>query len=144
VGGEAGHDDALLAGVEDVLQHRGDVALRGGEAGDLRVGRVRQEQVDPLLTEAGERAQVRDPPVERELVHLEVARVQDHARGGADGDREGVRDRVIDRHELEVERAEADPVALGDDELGGVLKPVFAELGTEQGQGELRADQREV
>ena len=64
--------------------------------------------------------------------------------GRADGHREGVGDRVVDGHELEVERAEADPVTLRDDRLRGVLQPVLAELGAEQGQGELGADQRDV
>ena len=51
----------------------------GGEAGDLGVGRVGEEQVDALLAEPGERAQVGEPAVERQLVHLEVAGVQHHA-----------------------------------------------------------------
>ena len=79
----------------------------GGEAGHLGVGRVGHEQVDALLAEPGERAQVGDPAVERQLVHLEVAGVQHQAGAGADRDRERVGDRVVDRDELEVERAEA-------------------------------------
>ena len=79
----------------------------GREAGHLGVGRVDQEQVDALVAEAGEAAQVGDPLVERELVHLEVARVQDQAGAGADRDGEAVGDRVVDGEELEVERARA-------------------------------------
>ena len=51
--------------VEDPVEHRGDVLLGGGEAGDLGVGGVGEEQVDALLAEPGERAQVGDPAVER-------------------------------------------------------------------------------
>ena len=86
--------------------------------GDLGVGGVGEEQVDALLAEPGERAQVGDPAVERQLVHLEVAGVQHHAGAGADRDGERVGDGVVDRDELEVEGTEADPVALGDDRPG--------------------------
>ena len=144
VRGEAGDDDALLAGVEHAVQHRCDVLLRRREPRDLGVGRVRQEQVHTLLAQAGERAQVGDPAVERELVHLEVAGVQHHARAGADGDREGVRDRVVDRNELEVERTEGDPVTLGDDLLYDVLDPVLSQLRADQRQGQLRSHERDV
>ena len=75
--------------------------------GHLGVGGVGEEQVDALLAEPGERAQVGDPAVERELVHLEVAGVQHQAGAGADRDRERVGDGVVDRDELEVERPEA-------------------------------------
>ena len=82
--------------------------------------------------------------VQRELVHLEVAGVQDQPGAGADRDREGVGDRVVDRDELQVERAEADPVALADHVVHGLLEPVLAQLAVEQGQGQLGADQRDV
>ena len=68
----------LLA--EDPVEHRGDVDLGRGEAGDLGVGGVGQEQVDALLAEPRERPQVGDPAVQRQLVHLEVAGVQAPAR----------------------------------------------------------------
>ena len=87
----------------------------GREARHLGVGGVGEEQVDALLAQPRERAQVGDPAVERELVHLEVAGVQDQSRAGADRDRQGVGDRVVDGHELEVPGPEADPVTLGDD-----------------------------
>ena len=108
VGGEAGHDDPLRLLVEHPVEHRSDVALGGGEARHLGVGGVDQEEVDTLLAEPGERPQVGDPAVERQLVHLEVAGVQQHAGLGADRHRQRVGDRVVDRDELEVERAERD------------------------------------
>ena len=48
--------------------------------GHLGVGGVGHQQVDALGAEPGEAAQVGQPPVQRQLVHLEVAGVQDHAR----------------------------------------------------------------
>ena len=99
---------------EDLVDDRGDRLLARGEARHLGVGGVGQEEVDALLAEPGERAQVGDPAVERQLVHLEVAGVQHHPRAGADRDGQRVGDRVVDRDELEVERAEREPVALAD------------------------------
>ena len=96
--------------------------------GHLGVGRVRQQQVDALAAEPGEAAEVGDPAVERELVHLEVAGVQDGAGRGADGDGERVRDRVVDGEELAVERPEAGPGLLDDLEHLR-LHPVLGELG---------------
>ena len=82
-------------------------ALERREAGDVGVGRVDEEQVDALLAEPRERAQVGQAAVEGQLVHLEVAGGEHQARGRADRDGERVGDRVVDRDELEVERAEA-------------------------------------
>ena len=121
-----------------------DLLLGGGEAGHLGVGGVGQEQVDALLPQPREGPQVGDPAVERQLVHLEVAGVQHHAGRRADGDGERVGDGVVDRDELQVEGAERDPVALGHDRLHGVLQAVLAQLAVEQGQGQLRAHERDV
>ena len=91
---------------EDLVDGRRDLALGRGEARDLGVGRVGQEEVDALLPEPGEGAQVGEPAVERQLVHLEVAGVQQRAGRRAHEDGERVGDRVVDRDELAVEDAE--------------------------------------
>src|SRR5699024_5905298 len=103
------------------------------EAGDLRVGGDGEEEVHTFLTEAREGAQVGDAAVQRELVHLEVARVQHGPGAGAEEDGEAVADRVVDLHELQVE--DARPVLLPRLDLdclwGYVVLP------------ELRGDERE-
>ena len=58
---------------DDLVEHGADGALERREARDIRVGGVDDEQVDALLAEAGELAEVGEPAVERQLVHLEVA-----------------------------------------------------------------------
>ncbi len=126
------------------VEHRTDVLLGRGEARHLGVGGVGQEEVDALLPQPRERAQVGDPAVERQLVHLEVAGVQHHAGRGPDGDGQGVGDGVVHRDELEVERAEGQPVALLHLVVHGLLEAVLAELGVEEGQGELGPDERDV
>ena len=117
----------------------------GREAGHLGVGGVDEEQVDALVGEPGEAAQVGDPLVEGELVHLEVAGVQHQAGPGADADGEAVGDGVVDREELQVEGpvgrlvavALLDLVELRDD-------PVLLELLLDQRQGQPRADDGDV
>jgi len=69
--------------------------------------------------------------------------VQDQAGRGADGDRERVRDGVVDREELQVERTVRAVLPFGDlGELRG--ETVFLALGGEQGEGEPGADDRHV
>src|SRR3954463_5332750 len=89
---------------EDVVEDRADAALGCDEPGHLRVGGVRQQQVDAGQPEPGEGAEVGEDAVQRELVHLEVAGVHERPRGRVHGDGEGVGDRVVDRDELAVER----------------------------------------
>ena len=143
VRGEARHDDAALGAQEHAVEHRHDVALGGDEARNLGVGRVDEQQVDPLVAESGERVEVGDAPVERHLVHLEVTGVQ-HASGrGGDGHCEGVGDRVVHGHELDLERAARDDLLLLD--LHGLRHDaVLAQLGLQQGEGEPGAHDRDV
>ena len=103
VAGETGDDDALLGAGEDLRQHRGDVPLAGDDPGYLGVGRVGHQQVHAVRAEPREPAEVGEPAVQRQLVHLEVAGVQDHAGRGPDGDRERVRDGVVHGEKLEPE-----------------------------------------
>jgi hypothetical protein len=55
-----------------------------------------------------------------------------------------VGDRVVDGDELEHERPEGDGLPLGDLVLRGLLEPVLAQLGAEQGEGQPGADERDV
>ncbi len=143
VRGEGGDDDAPLSVAEEVLEHGPDVLLQCREAGDLGVRRVRHEQVHTLLAEAGEGTEVRDPTVERELVHLEVAGVEDVAGTGADEDGKRVGDRMVDGDELEVEGTELVEVTSRDD-AGDRLDPVLLELGLDERDRQLRAEDRDV
>ncbi len=141
--GEAGHDDPLGRCPEHLIDRRGQFLLGGGESGDLRVRRVDEHQVDALLAEPGERPKIGDPFVERELVELEVTGMQDQARRGTDRHGQGVRDRVVHRHELTIERPELLSTALRDfDRLR--LDAVLLELRADERQRELRPDERDV
>ena len=97
----------------------------------------------PLIAEAGEGAEVGQHAVQRQLVHLEVAGVHEETGRCVHRDGERVRDRVVDRDELAVERPRDVVVAGRDlDERG--VDPVLAQLGGDQRQGEPRPDQRDV
>lgn len=95
------------------------------------------------LRPARERPQVGDAVVEGQLVHLEVTRVQHHASPRLDGDRERVGNRVVDRDELEVERAERLVLALADRERVG-RDAVLLELRLDERERQGRADERDV
>ena len=120
-----------------------DLELGRREAGDVGVRRVGEEEVDALLPQPGEGAQVGQAAVEGQLVHLEVAGVQHRAGLGAHEDGERVGDRVVDGHELEVEDAELLALALLD-RHGVRPDAVLLELGLDEGQGQRGADDRDV
>ena len=135
--------DALAGAGEDLAQDVGDLPLGRDEPRHLGVRRVREEEVDTLLAQACECVEVGEAAVQRELVHLEVAGVDRHARGGADGHGQRVRDGVVDGVELSVEVSDALAVPLR--HLEGVrADAVLLQLGVDEGEGELGADQRDV
>ncbi len=139
-----GRDDHALGGLaEEPVQGGADFLLGGGEARHVGVRGVRHEQVHAFFAQLGEVAEVGDPAVQRQLVHLEVAGVQHGAAGGAEEHGEGVRDRVVDGDEFAFERAELLDLALGDG-LGDRLDPVFLQLRLDEGQRQLGAHQGDV
>ena len=143
VTGEARHDHPTRGLRDDPLEDRPDVALERCEAGHVGVGRIGEEQIDALFAEPSEGAQVGDAIVERELVHLEVAGVEDETGAGPDGDRERIRDRVVHRDELEAERADLLVLALPHRQRVR-RDPVLFELRLDERQCQLRPDQRDV
>ena len=143
VAGEGGDDDLLVGLGEDAVEHGPDLVLVADHAGDLGVGGVDAEQVDALVGEAGEGAQVRDAPVDGQGVHLEVAGGQDAAGRGAHEDGHGVGDGVVDGHELQVEGAVGHALVLVDD-VEHRADAVLLELGVDEGEGEVGAHQGDV
>jgi hypothetical protein len=86
---------------------------------------------------------VRDTAIQRQLIHLEVARVEDISALCADENSQGIRDGVVYGHELTLERAELLNLPLSDSQ-GVRLDPVFLELGFHQGKSQLGSDQGDV
>ena len=143
IGGEARDDDPAFGAADQPVQRRADLAFRRSDARDLGIRRVAQEQVDAGVAEPRHARQVGGPAVERQLVELDVAGVQDSACAGVDRDGQAAGNRVVDREVLALEHAVRGCAALGDlDEHR--LDAVLAALLGDQREGELRADDRNV
>ena len=143
MGGEAGDDDLAGGLRERLVKGRADGGLGLDEAGHLGVGGIHHQQVHALFADLAEFDKVSDAVVKRQLVELDVARVDQRAGRSLDVDGQGVRDGVGDVDEFKVERAHLELVAAGDLHLGGVLV-VFLALGVHEREGQLGADQRDV
>ena len=119
-----------------------DLGLGERDAAALGVGRVRHEQVDAGLRELGDHAVVGQAAVDRRLVELEVAGVQDVADRRADEDADAVGDRVVHREEVEAEAAERHVAAGLDLAQLRLLELVLVELALDEAERELRAEHR--
>src|SRR5262249_31082071 len=103
VGGEESDEDAAAGLGNEPLQGLGDDALRWGLALDLGVGRV-TEQADRLAI--GQRFQppeIGGPGVERRVVELEVAGVDERALRRAEQEADRIGDGVGDPERLDLE-----------------------------------------
>ena len=120
-----------------------DFALRRPDTGDLGVGGVAQEQIHPGVPEPGHARQIGGPAVERQLVEFDVAGVQNGSGTGAHRDGQRVGNGVVDREVLALEHSvrAAHPLGHLDEHR---LDPVLTAFRGDQGQGELRADDRNV
>ncbi len=110
--------------------------------GSLGVRRVAEQQVDAPVAELGERPDVGLQPVDRRVVELPVARVQDATCRRLDHDRHRVGDRVRHADELEPERPElhgpGSRVRLA--QRRRRAEPVLVELRLDEPEREPRAD----
>jgi hypothetical protein len=144
-GGEAGEEDLLLGGAEDVIEARNDGLFARGEAGTINVGGVLQQDENALLAEVGEGLQVEGVSVGRGEIDLEVAGVDDDAYRSVYGERDAVDQRVRDADRHDREDAEVETTAGEDlDEFGVVEQAVLVELALDVGEGELGAVYRDV
>ena len=82
--------------------------------------------------------------VDRGLVDLEVAGVDQHAERRVDGQPDAVRHAVRDAQELDLERADLDDVLRPDGPEGVVGEIVFVELGADERQRQRRAVDRTI
>ena len=87
---------------EDLLERFDDLALRSGEAAAVDVGAVGKQRQHAGGAELGEAVDVEVLAVDRRLIDLEVAGVDDDADRRVDGQRDAVRHAV--RHADELDR----------------------------------------
>src|SRR5207237_1849862 len=124
---------------DDLAERLADDPLRLRDAWALRVRRVGEQEVDAAVAEFREAADVRPQAVDRRVVELPVAGVEDAPRRGLDADADGVRYRVRHAHELEPERAELDRRPLGVDlaQLRRAQQAVLVELRADEAERQL-------
>ena len=108
VAGEAGDDDRAARPCAITSSSTGPISrsaiTKPGTSALVESTRNRSTPSSPRREKPGE---VGEPAVERQLVELDVAGVQHQPGRRADGDRQRVRDRVVDREVLAVELAVA-------------------------------------
>jgi hypothetical protein len=142
---EAGEQNLLARGGEDVVQARNNGFFARCKAGAVHVGGVLQQAEYTLLAEVGESLQVEGMAVGRRKIDLEVSGVEHDADRGVDGKRHAVDQRVRDPDGHDVEDSKREAAAGKDlDQLGVVKQAMLFELALDIGQGELGAVDRDV
>ena len=138
VGREGRNNDPLMLRLlEELVEALGDRHLGGGEAGALGVGRIGQQRKHALAAQLAEPREVDDVADDRRIVDFEVARLDDDARRGVDGQRDRVGDRVVDADELDLEAAKLDRLLRSDlHELDLAVESVLAQLVLNEPEGQ--------
>ena len=121
-----------------------DAGLARREAGAVGVRRVAGQQQDALAAELGQALDVRGRPLDRRLVELVVARDEHGAELGRRRHGARVGDRVRHVQQLDVERAELEPLAGVDVGDVGLPEAVLVELGARHGRRQRTAEHRQV
>ena len=142
VAGEGRDDHPALERLHDLAEGIADRPLRRGVAGVLGPRRVGQQAGHAFLAEAGQDREVRQLPVDRGVVELEVARVDDGADRRSKRDAHRVRDRVTDPEGHDLERADVDLVARLERDQRIVVELVLLDLVAEQAAGQRRGVDR--
>ena len=143
--GERGDDELAGRGGEQLFEGVDDLDLGAGEAAAIDVRAVGEEREHALRPQLGESMQVEVLAVDRGLIDLEVAGVDDGADGRRDRQRHAVGHAVRHADELDRERAHghALPRLDGLEPVAGIDAVLF-ELGLDERQRHRRAIDRAV
>ena len=76
----------------------------------LRIRTVGKEKQNTLVAELGEAAKICHLPIDRRIVELEIARMDDHADGGLDRQPNCIGDGVVDTNKTDAEAADVDDI----------------------------------
>ena len=93
------------------IDDRSDLRLRVHEPGDLSIRRIAHEKIHALFAGGGEGTQIGKAPVNRQLIHLEIAGNEEVTFRGAHEHRERVGNGVIDGNELEFHPGDREGIA---------------------------------
>ena len=128
---ERRHDDAARRAREDLLECVHDFAFRAGEPPAVDVGAVGEERQHALRAEFGEAMHVEMLAVDRRLVDLEVARMDQRSDRRVNRQRHAVGHAVRHADELDFERADRHAVARPDrNQAMRAVEPVLLSLGS--------------
>ena len=129
VRGEHGDDHTARGPGHLLVEGVGHLLLGHGVALPLHVGGIAHQRQHALVADGRQASQVDGRVRQRGVVHLEVAGVHDGAHRGADRQRAGVGDGVVDVYELHREAAGPDHVSrLHDVERGHARQAVLLQL----------------
>ena len=143
--GEAGHDDPLLGAVRTPRRGPGRCRARlVTKPGTSALVESDSSRSTPSAPSRAKPARSVSRPSSGSWSILKSPVCSTRPGRGADRDRERVGDRVVDREELAVEGAERSAAAPRRPRSVYRRDPVLGELGLDQRQGQLRADQRDV
>ena len=140
---EGADDDPARRFEEEAVERLADPPLRPGEPFHLRVRAVREEGQDPLVAVEGERLEVEAPGIDRGLIDLEIAGVDQRPGGRPDRQGQRGRDAVGHLDELDAEGAERHLVPRADAlQLSLVRQSVLPELASREAEREVGAVDR--
>ena len=141
--GEAGDDDLARSLGKRLVKSRTDGGLRLDEAGNLGVRGIHHQQIHALFADLAEFDQIGDAMIQRQLVKLDIAGIDQGAGRRLDVYGQRIRNGMRDVDEFKVERAGLELVTPGDLDLRRVDVVLLA-LCLRKGKGELGADQRDI
>ena len=126
----------MITSPEQRLKGGAHAALALGKAGALHVGGIGQQGQHPLLAQLAQAGQVGHATLDGGGVDLEVAGVDAHPQGAADGKGHRVGDGVVDVDELHRELARPDGLTrLAGHQLHLVHQAVLLQLQADQSRG---------
>ena len=144
VGGEAGHDDPAACALAKIESSTGPISRSGvTKPGISALVESDSSRSTPSAPSRAKPARSVIRPSSGSWSILKSPVCSTSPAGGPDRHRERVRDRVVDREELALERPEPLPAALPHGQRVRLDAPL-GQLGLDQREGELGADQRDV
>src|SRR5262249_41762072 len=124
---------------EDLFEGFDNLQLRPGEPAAIDVRAVGEERHHALGAELRQTMDVEMLAVDRRLVDLEIAGMDDDADRGADGERDAIGHAVRHAGEFDVDRTDGDAIARpGGDEWPALVDTMLLELWFDQRQRQRR------
>ncbi len=142
VAGEGGDDDPSVQPLHDAPERLANGALGRRVAGALGAGRIGQQAEHSLAAELGQGVDVGHLAVNRRVVELEVAGVDDQTERGAQGNAHRVGDRMADPEGGRAEGPELDRLARLECEQRVVVELMLLDLVAQQAARQRRGVDR--